>query len=469
MRFGELEQPLSMTEKTNIQPYLLGLPWAFDGAMGMEIAVPNRALWGREDGFLRVDLYPRVRPKVHERHFGFWDISLKDIRQERTLARLNLDKGTLELQKRHGGEVWRSAPGIRVPFDEPGHCVLHLSQWDTSLGAARMTRVEFFPVLLAVKSECESLDSPLKQIHIPVTDMCNLTCPMCPRNTDRYPAGASHMAEGVFEALLEEVPNVACVMIMALGEPLLYPHVVEVVSRCHEHLPVAGEVGITTNATLLNEAMARDLIEAGIGFLYASVDGATKATYERYRVGANFGLTCANIRRFAELVHECGSPCRTMMNFVMMDGNVEEIPAFVQLAAALGVGNVTLSYEHGRHSDELNTFGEARLGALLAQASQIGADLGVNVGTPPVSRSPVERCFCTERVLTSPDGRVYPCPMLQPGYNAEDRLVCFGNVLEKPLREIWDSESYREFRRGVLSGQFPEMCKNCGFKAFLTP
>ncbi|MFZ2396436.1 MAG: radical SAM protein [Smithella sp.] len=350
-----------MKEATTLKPFSLVLPWTFNGMMDLEIVVSERTLWRRDDGFLRLDLYPRVRPLVHKRHFGFWDIPLTDIRQEKTGARLNLHQGMLELRQGHGGDVWRKARGLRVPFNEPGNCILHLSQWNTGEGKAHMTRVEFYPVLLTLKSEGESLDSPLKQIHIPVTDICNLSCSMCPRNTDRYPTGASHMAEGVFEALLEELPNVSCVMIMALGEPLLYPHVVEVVSRCQERLPVTGEVGITTNATLLNDIMARDLLKAGLGFLYASVDGATQATYERYRVGASFAETCSNIMCFTKLVREYGSSCRTMMNFVMMDGNVDEIPAFVRLAAALGVENVTLSYEHGHHSDELNTFGEARL------------------------------------------------------------------------------------------------------------
>jgi radical SAM protein with 4Fe4S-binding SPASM domain len=459
-----------MNEATTIQPFLLEMPWAFDGTMDLVILVQDKSLWGREDGFLRIDMYPRARPIVHERHFGFWDIPLKNIRQQRTQARLDLHRGTLELREAsksatHGVTV----PGLRVPFEEPGNVIVHLSHWNTGEKGPSMKRVESYPVLLTGGPDMEYPDSPLKQIHIPVTDICNLACSMCPRNNERYPAGASHMAEGVFEALLNEIPNVSCVMIMALGEPLMYPHTVEVVRRCRERLPVTGEVGITTNATLLNETTARGLIEAGLGFIYASVDGATKATYERYRIGANFGNTCNNIRRFTELAREYGSSCRAMMNFVMMDGNVDEVPAFVQLAAALGVGNVTFSYEHGHHSDELNTFGEKQLAALFAEALRLGTAQGVNVGTPPVRRSPVERCFCTERVLTSPDGGVYPCPMLQPGYNADGIVMRFGNVLEKPLRAIWDSEPYRAFRAKVLSGRFPEVCSKCGFKAFLTP
>ena len=458
-----------MTEATAAGTFSLELPWAFNGATNLEIAVNDRSLYGREDGFLRVDLYPRVRPIVHERHYGFWDIPLKMIHTERMTARLDLDRGTLQLRDAGRKDAWHTVQGLRVPFTEQGNVILHFSLWDTGGGEPRMTEIRSYSILLAGESENKGLDSPLKQIHIPVTDTCNLKCSMCPRNNERYPAGASHMAEGVFEALLKEVPNVSCVMIMALGEPLLYPQIVEVVRRCRKSLPATGEVGITTNATLLNETMAGDLIDAGLGFLYASVDGAKKETYERFRIGASFAETCANIRGFTNLARKRGSSCRTMMNFVMMDGNVDEVPDFVGLAASLGVQNVTLSYEHGHHSDELNTFGEARLDSLLTQAVTRSADLGVNVGVPPVRRSTVERCFCTERVLTSPDGGVYPCPMLQPGYNPDGMVLRFGNVLERPLRDIWESESYRKFRRGVLSGNFPKECANCGFKSYLTP
>lgn len=445
------------------------LPFVFDGSMDLELIVPGRHLWGHEKGFIRLDLYPRVRPLVHERHFGFWDIPLKMIGQERTRAHLDLARGVLAVQTNGGEAGFVPVPGIRVPFDEPGNVVAHVSRWESVHGSPRMASVHSYPLLLD-GSHADGLgpDTPMKQIHIPVTDVCNLGCPMCPRNADRY-GSAGHMAEGVFEALLREVPKVPCVMVMALGEPLMYPGVVDVVRKCRERLPTSGEVGMTTNATLLDESMARNLIGAGLGFLYASLDGATKETYERYRAGAVFESTCANIKRFTHLVRESGSACRTMLNFVMMDGNVHEIPAMVRLATDLGAGNVTFSYEHGRRTDELNTFGEERLGILLAEASRLGAERGINVGAPPVARASVERCFCTERVLTSPGGGVYPCPMLQPGYHAEGVVMCFGNVLETPLSEIWDSEPYRAFRRSVLSGNFPEACARCGFKSYLTP
>ena len=445
------------------------VPDILGDSAGLRILVQDRALWGRKDAFLRIDLYPRVRPIPRERHFGYWDLPLECVRQECTDVVLDLTRRALVPMDRAQTDPPGPLGGERFRFFEPGNALLHLSLWDHAPSAPRMVKAQSYPLQIAQGwTPGMALDSPLKQIHIPVTDDCNLACPMCPRNSGRLtPTGS--MAAGVFEALLEEVPFVQCVMVMALGEPLLYPSVVEVVRRCRKRLPTKGEVGMTTNATLLDPGMAGQLRDAGLGFLYASVDGATAATYERIRVGARFDAVCANIQSFAGLAREKSIPCRIMMNFVMLEENLHEIPAFVRLAVRLGVANVTLSYVHGRHTDELNTFAQKRLEALLCEAKRIGREFRVNVGIPPVRRLAAERCFCTERVLTSPDGGVYPCPMLQPGYNPGGTVMRFGNVLERPLREIWASESYRAFRTAVLAGQFPDACDRCGFKAFHTP
>lgn len=437
-------------------------PYAFDGALSLDLIVSDRNLWGRDGFFLRLDLYPRARPTTKDRQYGFWDVPLSWISAERTPVILDLTRGQLRLQAAAGSEpVCR---GWRGSLDEGGLCLAHLSLWEGSPESAVLRDTHSFPLI----RHAGDFNTPLKQIHIPVTDRCNLACPMCPRMSEHF-AATHDMAEGVFDALLEEVAKVPCVMIMALGEPLLYPGIIDIVERCRQRLPVAGEVGMTTNATLLDRATARALLKAGLGFIYCSVDGATKATYEQIRKGAHFETTCENIQGFVELRNADANPCRVMMNFVIMDGNVHEIPALVRLAAHLGVEHVTFSHQHGTHSDELNHFGGTRLADLFHEAQRAARQCGIHINLPRVQRSDQERCFCTERVLTSPDGGVYPCPMLQPGYNSNGIIKCFGNVREQSLRDIWESEAYRTFRRGVNAGEFPQECAGCGFKSYLTP
>jgi hypothetical protein len=39
----------------------------------------------------------------------------------------------------------------------------------------------------------------------------------------------------------------------------------------------------------------------------------------------------------------------------------------------------------------------------------------------------------------------------------------FGNVRERSVFDIWESADYRDFRRNVVAGRFPEVCVGCSY------
>ena len=49
--------------------------------------------------------------------------------------------------------------------------------------------------------------------------------------------------------------------------------------------------GMSTNATLLDDKRADMLFDSGLDYLILAFDGATKETYQKYRVGAEFERT----------------------------------------------------------------------------------------------------------------------------------------------------------------------------------
>ena len=51
-----------------------------------------------------------------------------------------------------------------------------------------------------------------------------------------------------------------------------------------------------------------------------------------------------------------------------------------------------------------------------------------------------------------PDGSVYNCPYI---------VKSFGNITEMSLKEIWDSETLRNFRKGMISDKLLPICKRC--------
>ena len=59
---------------------------------------------------------------------------------------------------------------------------------------------------------------------------------------------------------------------------------------------------------ILTDEIAKELIELGIERIYFSIEGATKETYEKIRVGANYDKVIDNIKRFIQLKKEMKSP-----------------------------------------------------------------------------------------------------------------------------------------------------------------
>lgn len=80
------------------------------------------------------------------------------------------------------------------------------------------------------------------------------------------------MCLSLFERLLDDLPGLERVTLQGLGEPLLAPDLVAMVSSASARGIV---VGFNTNATLLTRAKAAQLIDAGLGWLHVSIDGAT--------------------------------------------------------------------------------------------------------------------------------------------------------------------------------------------------
>src|SRR3954462_6282126 len=141
----------------------------------------------------------------------------------------------------------------------------------------------------------QPLAPPLpRHLQLEVTSACNLSCAMClvsyrPRIDKAH--GAFPMA--LFRRLLDENPELTRLTLQGLGEPLLQPHLVEMV----ELAKVRGiQVGFNRNAMLLTRARADRLVALGLDWLHVSLDGATAATHEGIRDGADFDRITGKLR-----------------------------------------------------------------------------------------------------------------------------------------------------------------------------
>lgn len=143
-------------------------------------------------------------------------------------------------------------------------------------------------------------------IDVEVTSACNLRCPFCATTFRGSMIKKGLMSFETCKKIIDEGTenNLYGVKFNIRGEPLLHPQI-------HEFVRYAKQKGLidvyfNTNAMLLNDDMARKLIDAGLDRLSISFEGYTKEVYEKNRVGADFETVLSNIENIQSLKKRLG-------------------------------------------------------------------------------------------------------------------------------------------------------------------
>lgn len=217
------------------------------------------------------------------------------------------------------------APSLRAPGVEAPTAHRIDAQTNEALAMA-----EFRAGVLQVNST-----PPLMTLE--TTSRCNLRCVMCP-----HAIGAvdrpKHLEEDLVHQLGRFISQVKTIQLHGIGEPTLSP----AFWRSLASLPAEAESSINTNFTQLGGERLRQLVGSSLRIVNVSLDAATASTYRRIR-GADFDTVLDNVRRFVALRRELGKSGPLLyLNMTMMRSNVEEVPAFVDLAADLGADLVFL-------------------------------------------------------------------------------------------------------------------------------
>ena len=330
---------------------------------------------------------------------------------------------------------------------------------------------------------------PPRELQLEVTAACNLRCRMC---LVRYRPPVDRITGtimlGDFRRLIDDLPGLERLTLQGLGEPLLVPHLVEMVAYAADR---GVAVGFNTNGTLLTDAKAERLIGAGLAWLHVSVDGATPATYTSIRSGSSFDRVRRGVAAIVEARRRLGSDRPDVqMVFVAMRRNHRELPALVRLAARWGVDglwvqNLSHSFSDtdtgtgtgtgagaGSPFDAIRAFtaaealwsgpgGDAEESFAAARAT--AADAGVSLRLPhldePPGRRPAGEPGCDwpwRSAYVTHDGRVQPCCMLM----GEDRAV-LGRLSDAPFPVVWRSQAYQGFRAQLAGDDPPAVCRGC--------
>jgi MoaA/NifB/PqqE/SkfB family radical SAM enzyme len=317
-------------------------------------------------------------------------------------------------------------------------------------------------------------------LYLEVTNRCNLLCETCPRTFEDLEPPAD-MSWELFTAIIDQVPNIARVVMHGVGEPML----VKDLPRMIRYLKARGIYALfNTNGTLLTPRKQRELIETGLDELRVSLDAADAKTFLAVRGKDMFNRIVRNISSFTALQQQLGATKPLVSMWLTgLKETIGQLPDFVRLAAEIGVKEVHLQrlvfdeagFGLARAGSALFAHTRAEEDAAVGAAQAIAAKLGVRLNAsgatePGLSLQPTaeERPWSTCRrpwslMYFTAHGRALPCciaPFSARGYEN----YTLGDATQQTLAEIWNSPAYRDFRSTLLSDAPPKPCQNCGLR-----
>ncbi len=345
-------------------------------------------------------------------------------------------------------------------------------------------------------------------VRMDLSERCNLRCTMC---HFRNGAGSYDMPPAVLDRIVQEIfPNAHTVHLSCGTEPMMSRHFGEAVERARAARVPA--IRLISNGTLLNDKQAELLVDNDVDLIVISLDGATQATYEKIRVGAHWEKVIANIRRLQKLKQARGTKRpQVMLAFVVQRSNLDQVPAFLDLAHELGVTQVQfqelviLFPDLAREAlDDVEI--QRQADAWMDEARRKAEDYGITLYTVPLyfdskhrarfktrwkqaqrafatavrnlrqrslvgnrielryraadlksklfPRRYTQRCFEPWRtVIIHPNGEIVPCSLWQG--------ESLGNLQTASFASIWDNEEYRRLRAELKNGNLRAGCRAC--------
>lgn len=131
-------------------------------------------------------------------------------------------------------------------------------------------------------------------LSVEPANYCNLKCPECPVGNRNINKKAAQLNLDIYQKIMDEIAsNLHVINLYFQGEPLFAQHFCEMVNYAKQH----NLYTITsTNAQLLTNQLAKDIVESGLDKIIVSIDGITQASYEKYRQNGNLQKAIDGIR-----------------------------------------------------------------------------------------------------------------------------------------------------------------------------
>lgn len=286
-----------------------------------------------------------------------------------------------------------------------------------------------------------------ERIQIEITNRCNYTCGMCPRESFNLPE--KDIPPDFFQKIIDKIDPAYNITLTGWGEPLLHPALLDMITYTKGK---GHNVGVTTNGLLLAPFSER-FIEAALDKLTISLDSIEDSGEAEEGHPSN-SVVLRNIRSLIQYRGTRGKPVITVQ--ITMH-NKKQCLDTVKFAGEAGVDRVYLvrlniplgknNFKRPGLAEELEIYkdsGEiAKKYNLQVDNNFTAFDNGLLRILYKQLRPVMYRCdkYCPkpyDYLYINIDGKATPCCDL-PRYEV-------GNILKQSIDEIWHGENMQYFR-----------------------
>ncbi len=266
------------------------------------------------------------------------------------------------------------------------------------------------------------LEAPFpKNLMIELTNACNLRCVMCYNRLMKRQKG--FMDEDTYRLVLDSAREIGIKMVglYTTGESLIHPKIFDFIRLAKEK--GFEYVYLTTNGNLLNEEKIKKIFESGLDSIKFSIDGTSKESYEKIRVGGNFEVLYNNIKMLREMRDALKSKLKIYASFVLVNDNYHELKKFKEFWKGLidEVMLVVVGNQSNLQAKEFNNLIPAHLKNKIVKTR--------------------DHCnLLWNRIITTYDGKFTLC-----SEDFEGELI-YGDIHKESMKNAWNNEKMKAYR-----------------------
>jgi MoaA/NifB/PqqE/SkfB family radical SAM enzyme len=326
-----------------------------------------------------------------------------------------------------------------------------------------------------------------KVLWIELTSKCPYDCVFCTRRT-RFGSG-QHLDFEIYKSLLGELQSPDFIGLNYSGESIVYPRLIEAIELA---VDTGASTELVTSLSSISGTRLEALVASGLDRLAVSLHTMDAQQYrDIYRFGS-LDLLKQRVNDFFRIRSELGrQKPRLDFCFVAIHENLAQLSEVVCYAAQVGAAEVFVHPVIGRHplpydfsreisANRLRESFKFNLREAVAIARRKTPGVPITVLNPDIDLNPqpgpVPAYFAgplpkKARIHTCDQSPFESVHILANG----DVVICevhdetpIGNLRSLSLREIWQSDAYREFRRKYVVADISE-CRDCVWKIAYLP